>query len=68
MKSFEHEVLGFDLSTDKGHQDMRQKLQEWGKAGYEIVSVVPSNVGFSSVNIFLKRELDGAQSSESEAA
>lgn len=57
MKQFEHEVLSFDTSTTKGFAKMQQELQEWGKAGFEIVSAVSGTVSGDIIRIFMKREI-----------
>ena len=57
MKQFEHEVLSFDASTTKGFAKMQQELQEWGKAGFEIVSAVSGTVSGDIIRIFMKREI-----------
>jgi hypothetical protein len=46
MKQFEHEVLNFDISTDKKYAVMQQTLREWGDVGFEVISVVPASLGF----------------------
>ncbi len=62
MKQYEHEVLSFDASTTKGFAKMQQELQEWGKAGFEIVSAVSGTVSGDIIRIFMKREILGVQS------
>jgi len=68
MKQFEHEVLIFDMSGKKGLADMRDKLAEWGASGYELVSVVASDMHSRSVTAFLKREVEGLPVANGEAA
>ena len=68
MKQYEHEVLFFDLRANKGLAEMRDKLAEWGAAGYELVSVVPSDMHSRSVTAFLKREVTGLPVGNGEAA
>ena len=57
MKQFEHEILTFGTTTKKDYEKMRQSLSEWGEAGFEVVSVVPTAIDGSEVTIFLKREI-----------
>lgn len=66
MKQFEHEVLGFDASTQKRFKEMQTTLQHRGAAGFEIVSVVQTSMNSNTFMVFLKREIlfDEALSSE----
>ncbi|MGH1416348.1 MAG: hypothetical protein ACRBB0_22860 [Pelagimonas sp.] len=68
MKQYEHEVLIFDVSNNKGVTKMRDQLAEWGAAGYELVSVVSGDMHSRSVTAFLKREVDGLHVENGEAA
>lgn len=68
MKTFEHEVLNFDISSDKLYAKMQDKLREWGQSGFEVVSVVPGSLGFNVVNVFLKREAPDLSTRDGEAA
>ncbi|GGA31895.1 MULTISPECIES: hypothetical protein [Rhodobacterales] len=68
MKQFEHEFLVFDMASKKGLAQMRATLAEWGAAGYELVSVVPSDMHSRSVTAFLKREIAELTTSSGEAA
>ncbi|UUV08699.1 hypothetical protein [Ruegeria sp. YS9] len=68
MKQYEHEVLIFDLRGNKGLAEMQAKLAEWGAAGFELVSVVPSDMHSRSVTAFLKREVSGLPIGNGEAA
>ena len=56
------------MSGKKGLADMRDKLAEWGASGYELVSVVASDMHSRSVTAFLKREVEGLPVANGEAA
>lgn len=68
MKQFEHEVLNFDISTDKKYAGMQQTLREWGEVGFEVISVVPASLGFDVINVFFKREIAEQATGAGEAA
>ena len=68
MKQYDHEVLSFTLNTKKGNAEMEKSLREWGAAGFEIVSVIPSDMHSTGVTVFLKRELTGDPSENGAAA
>jgi hypothetical protein len=67
MKRFEHEVLVFEMRTDKQATRMKETLREWGLAGFEIVSVTQF-AETSPLTVFLKRELPEGVSAKEEAA
>ena len=68
MKRFEHEVLTFTVDKPKDFAKMQETLREWGYAGFEIISVVPSDIHSKSMTVFFKREVGPTGSRESEAA
>lgn len=68
MIYFEHEVMTFGTSTSKEMKKMADTLTEWGAAGYEVVSVVPTQIGGSVVAVFLKREVHAEDGTEGKAA
>lgn len=55
MTQYEYEVLHFDMSSRKGLDAMKAVLSEWGAVGFELVSVVPSDMHSQGVTAFLKR-------------
>lgn len=57
MKRFENEVLTFDTSTLKDIEPMSETLRTLGNKGWEVVSVVPRDVGSGEFIVFLKREI-----------
>ncbi|WP_299720546.1 hypothetical protein [uncultured Tateyamaria sp.] len=68
MIYFEHEVLTFGTSTKKEINAMAASLKDWGAAGYEVVSVVPIQIGGAIVTVFLKREVVVENDSDGKAA
>jgi len=68
MKRFEHEVLTFSVAKPKEKASMKATLSEWGAAGWEIVSVVPSDMHSYSLTVFLKRELNEITNTDDEVA
>ncbi|MGH1415743.1 MAG: hypothetical protein ACRBB0_19800 [Pelagimonas sp.] len=68
MIYFEHEILTFGTGTKKEMNAMAASLKEWGAAGYEVVSVVPIQIGGSVVTVFLKREVVAEDNSDGKAA
>lgn len=68
MIYFEHEVLTFGTSTKKEINAMAASLKDWGAAGYEVVSVVPIQIGGAIVTVFLKREVVVENDSDGRAA
>lgn len=68
MIYFEHEVMTFGTSTKKEMNQMADKLNEWGAAGYEVVSVVPTSMSGDAVNVFLKRKVIVEELDEGRAA
>lgn len=68
MKTFEHEVLTYDLSEQGKTAQMKSELTEWGLAGFEVVSVVNSDNYRSVVTVFLKRSKDEESDKSGQAA
>ena len=68
MKTFEHEVLTYDLSEQGMTTQMKSELAEWGLAGFEVVSVVNSDNYRSVVTVFLKRSKDEEGDKSGQAA
>ncbi|MFV1630793.1 hypothetical protein [Phaeobacter sp. JH20_18] len=68
MIYFEHEILTFGTGTKKEMNAMATSLKEWGAAGYEVVSVVPIQIGGAVVTVFLKREVFVENDSDGKAA
>lgn len=68
MIYFEHEILTFGTSTKKEINAMAASLKDWGAAGYEVVSVVPIQIGGAVVSVFLKREVVVENDSDGKAA
>ncbi|WP_425041472.1 hypothetical protein [Primorskyibacter sp. S187A] len=68
MKTFEHEVLTYDLSEQGMTAQMKTELAEWGHAGFEVVSVVNSDNYRSVVTVFLKRSKDDESDKSGQAA
>ncbi len=68
MIYFEHEILTFGTGTKKEINTMAASLKEWGAAGYEVVSVVPIQIGGAVVTVFLKREVVVENDSDGKAA
>ncbi len=68
MIYFEHEILTFGTGTKKEINAMAASLKEWGAAGYEVVSVVPIQIGGAVVTVFLKREMVAEDNSDGKAA
>ena len=68
MKTFEHEVLTYDLSEKGMTAQMKTELTEWGHAGFEVVSVVNSDNYRSVVTVFLKRSKDDESDKPGQAA
>lgn len=56
MKTFEHEVLDFDLQKKGQHEAMSKALSELGADGFEVVAVVPHGEYNLQITIFLKRQ------------
>lgn len=67
MKRFEHEVLTFAVGRTKDFAKMQDSLQEWGAAGYEVVSVLQHVTAGSTFTVFLKRAVECADVSEEAA-
>jgi len=68
MKQFEHEIVSFDLSSKKHISYMEESLRDWGLAGFEIVSAIPSDMHSTSVRVFFKREILASIVKKTEAA
>ncbi|SFQ68514.1 hypothetical protein SAMN05421853_12112 [Roseivivax halotolerans] len=68
MKQFENEVMTFKNGSARDGVKMRDTLSELGLAGWEVVSVVPCDLGSRELMVFLKRELDEAAASQEDAA
>ncbi|AUR22508.1 hypothetical protein [Phaeobacter inhibens] len=68
MIYFEHEILTFGTGTKKEVNAMATSLKEWGAAGYEVVSVVPIQIGGAVVTVFLKRKVFIEDQDEGKAA
>jgi hypothetical protein len=68
MKVFQNEVLTFDTTVPKNVTAMKQELAEWGAAGFEVVSAVPTWPGAGHVMVFLKREMDADENEKGAAA
>lgn len=66
MKTFENEVLDFDLTKKGQHEAMAKALTEWGAAGFELVAVVACGEFSLQIKVFFKRE--EAENEKSEAA
>lgn len=58
MKTFENEVLTFDVSAPKKIAAMQTKLAEYGEAGFAVVSVVEAWPRGGQIVVFLTREND----------
>jgi|TARA_R100000501_G_C2623038_1_gene116200 hypothetical protein len=67
MKRFEHEVLTFAVSKPQDFEKMRDTLQEWGDAGYEVVSALQQTTAGATFTVFLKRETVGSGKAEDAA-
>ena len=68
MIYYEHEVMTFGTQKKKDIEAMSKTLNEWGAAGYEVVSVVPTSMSGDAVNVFLKRKVFVDEQDEGKAA
>ncbi|ATG37965.1 MAG: hypothetical protein HEP70_19280 [Rhodobiaceae bacterium] len=68
MKQFENEVLTFDASSQAGCAKMEDDLRSLGLVGWEVISVVPRDLGARVLMVFMKREVSEDTTLKEEAA
>ncbi|AUQ56904.1 Domain protein of unknown function (plasmid) [Phaeobacter inhibens] len=68
MKRFENEVKTFKNGSKRDEAKMQTTLRDLGLSGWEVVSVVPCDLGGRELMVFLKRELDEGAAPREEAA
>ncbi|WP_339115659.1 hypothetical protein [Thioclava sp. GXIMD2076] len=68
MKRFENEVKTFKNGSTRDEAKMQATLRDLGLAGWEVVSVVPCDLGGRELMVFFKRELDEGAAPREDAA
>jgi len=58
MKTFEYDILSFQVKKQKDYDAMRSSLNERGSEGWEVITAEAGDYGYTT---FLKRETDGTK-------
>lgn len=58
MKTFEYDILFFEVKKRGDYDEMRRILNERGAKGWEVISAEAGDYGYTT---FLKRKIDARQ-------
>ncbi|THF70011.1 MAG: hypothetical protein E8G75_12710 [Sulfitobacter sp. SK025] len=58
MKTFEYDILSFEVKKQKDYDAMRNALNERGADGWEVITAEAGDYGYTT---FLKRETVGTK-------